>query len=736
MGSNVSTNCEIIESDTKSSLPKLRNSSNDDADYDSDAFDDEILFERNDHICHISDNECRALRLFANDNSLCLPEITEPDAFSETFIQRRQQAIDNQTYRKTIDRWTKVKTMKQLIAVIKYHTRGKSIIDRAWFVFYWVISNIDYDPISLIPGKRADQSPDAVFRTRKGVCAGYAYLFKYLCVQVGIKCEYVSGFTKDEILKHPERAPIHSDHAWNTVQIGSYWYLAEPTWASGYLTNNKTRFVRSLNLYYFLVRPDQFIYSHLPKDNKWQHIVDRINMVQYSQLPDVYPAYFGLHLELVSPRMQANVTLVPGKPFALVIIRTPSYVSLSARLTLNDEEVLGGCKIRYSQSNLYHCYFAPAAVGLHKITIYGYYLDDKDGSCAIELKFDVPQLPNRLVSFPRKWNAFWEHNIVVIYPQNTHAIKLDSVTKNHSQILIRTSTNIELKGSLRNNIGNKVKGGDRVYFDRRKNIWRCKFAPDRKGIFQARILARKKSTLEDTSFQPVIAFMLKVDNLESPISYPKLFQHFYDLNLRLLSPTSQTRLTCSEDLHTAKICIHSPANIQLTCHMEHAGNILKHGPFSQFNTDQQQWEFLFAPRCASMHHLIISTQSDDDQLLKVAQFYLNITRYFCPTSFPRIYQPFHTARCYIHEPLEGRLQFDATVLFLYYLPSAKEVLVEIDDDKKTSYSLNDSLFQQTIKIGYKKLIVHARFDENYEALVQYFEIKPETHDAFIQYFKQ
>jgi hypothetical protein len=137
-----------------------------------------------------------------------------------------------------------------------------------------------------------------------------------------------------------------------------------------------------------------------------------------------------------------------------------------------------------------------------------------------------------------------------------------------------------------------------------------------------------------------------------------------------------------------------------------------------------------------MHHLIISTQSDDDQLLKVAQFYLNITRYFCPTSFPRIYQPFHTARCYIHEPLEGRLQFGATVLFRYYLPSAKEVLVEIDDDQKTSYSLNDSLFQQTIKIGYKKLIVHARFDENYEALVRYFEIKPETHDAFIQYFKQ
>jgi hypothetical protein len=153
--------------------------------------------------------------------------------------------------------------------------------------------------------------------------------------------------------------------------------------------------------------------------------------------------------------------------------------------------------------------------------------------------------------------------------------------------------------------------------------------------------------------------------------------------------------------------------------MEHAQTALKQASFSQFSPDQQHWELLFAPQCAAPHDLIISAQSENGSVEKVAEFYFNMSRYFHPTSFPQVYQSFHTAQCYIYEPIQGSLPFGGTILFRFHLPGAKEVLIELDEDQKTKYPLNGSFFQQTIKIGYEKLIVHARFDENYEALVKY-----------------
>ncbi|CAF2884729.1 unnamed protein product, partial [Rotaria sp. Silwood2] len=444
-----------------------------DRDYDSDPFDDTIISPSKSDFLDISDYQHQALSILAKERSFTLPEPADPSAFDDAFIQKRHQVIQNQIYRKLIDQWANMTTVQQLVAAINFYTRNKSLVDRIWFVFYWIVNNIAYDPVSLIPGRRAQQSAERVFRTRKGVCAGYSNLLQHLCTQLGIKCVYIGGFTKDEIMNNQETPLIRTNHAWNAVEISHHWYLLEPTWAAGYLTEKNTKFERRLDFSYFLARPDQFIYSHLPKDSKWQFLKHSISMLQHTHLPLIYPAYFSLGLELISPCISNNMKFVPGKPFGVIIIRAPSDIEIYVFVMLNDEEVIDGYEIRHSKNRDFrYIYIAPAHTGMYTVTIYGYHPLNNEGARVIKVKFNVTHLRSRLVKFAKKWHTFYEHGFEVLYPRNTGTIQLKSPNENHCQILIRTSAHTQLNGQLRNHAGKKINGGERIYYDQGRDVWR------------------------------------------------------------------------------------------------------------------------------------------------------------------------------------------------------------------------------------------------------------------------
>ena len=104
-------------------------------------------------------------------------------------------------------------------------------------------------------------------------------------------CEIVSGYSKGYGFDDREDAPTETDHAWNAVEIDHHWYLIESTWGAGHLNDQKI-FERELNSYYFLPRPNEMIYHHLPEDEKWQLLRTPIKMKQYMQMPKVRPIYF------------------------------------------------------------------------------------------------------------------------------------------------------------------------------------------------------------------------------------------------------------------------------------------------------------------------------------------------------------------------------------------------------------------------------------------------------------
>lgn len=139
--------------------------------------------------------------------------------------------------------------------------------DKSRAIFVWIASNIKYDIANIYAVdfyQNSDEIVDKVLNTRKGVCMHYAELYSSIANQVGIKSYVVSGYTKQNGVV--DNLP----HAWCASLIDSVWYIIDPTWGTGYVQNSK--FVKKINDYYFKVKPEQLIKSHMPFDPLWQLI--------------------------------------------------------------------------------------------------------------------------------------------------------------------------------------------------------------------------------------------------------------------------------------------------------------------------------------------------------------------------------------------------------------------------------------------------------------------------------
>jgi transglutaminase/protease-like cytokinesis protein 3 len=145
-------------------------------------------------------------------------------------------------------------------------------------IYKWVCQNIEYDLdlYDLVNYKRArlgkkefiewnlNESP-AITRLlidkHRAVCTGYAWLVRELCYHAGISCEVVDG-SKDKNARFPS-------HSWNAVLLNGKWYLADPTWSSGFFVRGSRVFFPQFEEDYFLADPKVFARNHYPLKKVW-----------------------------------------------------------------------------------------------------------------------------------------------------------------------------------------------------------------------------------------------------------------------------------------------------------------------------------------------------------------------------------------------------------------------------------------------------------------------------------
>jgi hypothetical protein len=168
--------------------------------------------------------------------------------------------------------------------------------EKARAIFRWIAENISYDVEGYF-SKRASAKNGDVLKSRSSVCAGYSSLFEALGRKAGLEVVTIDGFGKGFSYNPGDPVTDESNHAWNAVKIRGQWRLVDCTWGAGKV-DAEHKFRKEFESYYFLARPEEFIYRHFPSDEKWQLLPRPVSRREFQDLPLVTPVFFQCGMSL------------------------------------------------------------------------------------------------------------------------------------------------------------------------------------------------------------------------------------------------------------------------------------------------------------------------------------------------------------------------------------------------------------------------------------------------------
>ena len=173
---------------------------------------------------------------------------------------------------------------KDIETLVKYLIKpAKSELDKARVIWRWITDNITYST------GNSYMSAKGTFENRNGICSGYANLYTKMGRLAGLTVENIQGSSKGYILR-PGAFTSGQLHAWNGVRIDGRWYLLDATWGAG--NKNHSKYMEYYSEYYFLTKPTQLIFSHLPDSSRWQILKKPVGILQFNQWPKVLPFFF------------------------------------------------------------------------------------------------------------------------------------------------------------------------------------------------------------------------------------------------------------------------------------------------------------------------------------------------------------------------------------------------------------------------------------------------------------
>jgi hypothetical protein len=193
--------------------------------------------------------------------------------------------------------------------------------EKARAIYRWITDRVAYDAESFFSGRQPDGKPDAVLRTRKAVCEGYANLFVDLSKRMGVQAVKVGGYAKIVGYVSGQSFP-KPNHAWNAVHFENKWWLIDATWGAGHV--ERKQHVKRFTGYYFLVPPERLAFTHLPADDRWQLAKPLLTLKQFEQQAIVDRRLFELGVSVESVRATINDPACRGlvQPYVLPGSRT------------------------------------------------------------------------------------------------------------------------------------------------------------------------------------------------------------------------------------------------------------------------------------------------------------------------------------------------------------------------------------------------------------------------------
>ncbi|CAF0861539.1 unnamed protein product [Adineta ricciae] len=327
------------------------------------------------------------------------------------FRQQRAAVVANKDFRNRVRQWSTVTSMADLVSNIK--ACGSNDLEHTWLLFCWIGQNIKY---ALHCNNNAAET---VFRTRQGVCRGFASLYHEFCTLLGIQCFEISGFAKNNFVQGFVELK-QSPHAWNSVVIDDHTYLVDPTWGAGGRDNEVT-----LEDFYFLTPPEEFIYSHYCLGT--QLLEPEITIDEFLSLPVMKSSYYQFDLNLLSPKQGFNPI---NDNLFKVSVRTPKHVELTASLQIGHEQYPRNlhtlCQRDENNPDIFNCFFAPPVDGLYNVDIYAKTSEETSYQGVINMRLQVSNLMSSF-TFPQTYLTFSQHNCILIHPLQRLVYKNDEI---------------------------------------------------------------------------------------------------------------------------------------------------------------------------------------------------------------------------------------------------------------------------------------------------------------------
>jgi hypothetical protein len=181
------------------------------------------------------------------------------------------------------------KSTKTLAAYLTsdLHTEQKKV--RA--IYRWITDRIEYDVDAFLAGRLSKMNASEVLAKRQSVCDGFATLFEELSHEAGLDVKTIAGFAKGYV----GQGAHHFDkpnHMWNALKLDGEWRMIDATWGAGYVADGKYKKV--LSEAFFMVPPEQLVFSHFPQDDAWQlQHTPHLSQKEFEALPEVKTTFFN-----------------------------------------------------------------------------------------------------------------------------------------------------------------------------------------------------------------------------------------------------------------------------------------------------------------------------------------------------------------------------------------------------------------------------------------------------------
>ncbi|CAF3518213.1 unnamed protein product [Rotaria socialis] len=226
---------------------------------------------------------------------------------------------------------------------------------------------------------------------------------------------------------------------------------------------------------------------------------------------------------------------------------------------------------------------------------------------------------------------------------------------------------------------------------------------------------------EDSQWQ----FLSKPISMFNYFCLPYLHSYYFIFNLTIISPRFSSMVLFDKYQSYAEVLIQAPNDIQLSCSIK---NDNKSTCLSQYDSNRQLWQCLFAPYKNGFHTLIIYANRlvVSSMLINVIQLGLEVSSkdFIRKKVLPTTYRKFIENKCQIFSPLDAVLKSGTKITIHCRIPNALYVRISLDGVWLEEIALKNEIFKQQITVPEREIIVYAQFKNaqlthTYNGLVRY-----------------